>query len=209
MTNAANRALWVVLGLLLVAVGVFGILANRDQIPGLDSRSFLFWPALMDFWRDLGDWGPIAIVATGIVLVILGSWLLRAQLQRRGAAALPDITVRKIGKASNGTKKSSVSTDPAEIPGTTTVRSHALTHGFEGDLKHIPYVSGTQVALTGESPTPTIWLRLDLDPQADLSVIRDHVNVALNRFNLTSGLSPAHMDVTARVGAGSPAARVR
>lgn len=190
MTNAANRVLWTVIGLLLLAAGVAGVLANRGWLPGVDADSPLAWSGLREWWRDTEPWGLVVVGLLGVVAALLGLLLLLAELRRRPARALPDLRLAH------------------RQPGLTRVPGGVIGHGLERDLVRDPGIRAAAVAVTGAAPSPDLWIQLDVEQRADLATVRAHVDDALARFSRTYGLRPRRLDVTARVVGPAPA-RVR
>lgn len=190
MTSSANRVLWTVIGLVLLAAGVVGVLVSQGWLPDVDPDAALLWPGLLDWWRDTDPWGLVLVGLLGLVVALLGLILLLSELRRRGAPALGELTFA-----------------PAQ-PGRTRVRGPVVGHGLERDLVRDPGIRAAAVALTGAAPAPELWIQLDLEQQADLPAVRAHVDAALERFTRTYGLRPRRLDVTARVVGPSPA-RVR
>lgn len=190
MTNAANRVLWTVIGLVLLAAGVAGVLANRGWLPGADADAPLLWPELRHWWREIDPWGLVVTGLLGAVVALLGLILLAAEFRSRGAPALGELRLAH------------------ERPGSTRVRGPVVGHGLERDLTRDPGIHAAAVAITGTAPRPELWVRLDLERQADLATVREHVDGALDRFARTYGLRPRKLDITTRV-VGPPPARVR
>lgn len=186
MSNAANRVLWTVLGLLLTAAGVAGVLVSQGWLPGVDRNSPVLWPGLLQWWRDIDPWGLLGVGLLGVVAAVLGLILLLAELRRRAAPALGELRLAD------------------ERPGRTRIRSAVVGRGLERDLARDPGVRAAAVALTGAAPQPEVWLRLDLEPAANLATVRDHVCDALDRFTRTYGLHPRRLDVTARTAGATP-----
>jgi hypothetical protein len=190
VTDTANRVLWTVVGLVLLAAGVVGVLVNRDWLPGTDAEAPLLWPDLVDWWRDLDPWGLIGLGLLGAVVAVLGLILLLAELRRGGGPQLRELRLAN------------------QRPGHTRVRGPVVGRGLERDLARSPGVRNAAVSVTGTAPRPELWIRLDVDRQVDLGTVRQQVDRALDRFTRTYGLRPARVDVTTRV-AGAPLARVR
>ncbi|MBT8225192.1 MAG: hypothetical protein HKP61_08310 [Dactylosporangium sp.] len=189
MTNAANRVLWTIIGLGLVAAGVLGVLASQDRLAGTDPGSPLLWPELLTWWRGHQPWGTIIVIGAGLIIAVLGVALLRAQMHRHGATPIPDLKI--------------VGSDP-EPRGRTTVRATALVRGLERDLARSARVVGATVALTGASQHPDVWIRLgvrggDLADTGGLATLRDEIVRILDRFEVTSGVRVGRLEVTARV----------
>jgi hypothetical protein len=190
MSDAANRALWTVIGLLLLLAGVAGGLANRGWLPGLAGTDPLLWPGLLSWWRRLEPWGLVGIGLLGLAGAVLGLILLGSELRGRAAPALGELRLAP-GRA-----------------GRTRVRGQAVGQGLARDLARDPGIRAATVAVTGAAPRPELWLRLDVEQPADLSAVRERVAAALARFSRTYGLWPCKVDVTARM-VGPPPARVR
>jgi len=190
VTSAANRVLWTVIGLVLLAAGVAGVLANRGWLPGADRDAPLLWPALLDWWRDIDPWGLVLTGLLGLVVALLGLILLLSELRRRGARALGELRFAQTQ------------------PGHTRIRGPVVGHGLERDLARDPGIRAAAVVVTGAAPAPELWIQLDLERQADLTAVRAYVDAALARFSRTYSLQPRKLDVTARVVGPTPA-RVR
>ncbi|MPZ27937.1 MAG: hypothetical protein GEV12_16375 [Micromonosporaceae bacterium] len=190
MTNAANRTLWTVIGLLLTVAGVAGVLANRGWLPGVDADAPLAWPELREWWQDTDPWGLVVVGLLGLVAAVLGLILLLAELRRRPARALAELRLAH------------------RQPGSTRVPGGVIGHGLERDLARDPGIRHAAVAVTGAAPGPDLWIQLDVEQRADFAAIREHVDEALDRFSRTYGLRPRRLDITARVVGPAPA-RVR
>jgi hypothetical protein len=182
--------LWTVVGLVLTVAGVAGVLANRGWLPGADQDASLLWSGLLNWWRDIDPWGLVVAGLLGLVVAVLGLILLTAELRRRATPGLRELRLAR------------------QRPGTTRVRGSAVGRGLERDLARDRGVRTASVAITGTAPDPDLWIQLDLEQQADLAAIREHVGGALDRFSRTYGLRPRRLDITARV-VGLPPARVR
>lgn len=191
MTNAANRVLWTVVGLVLAAAGAAGVLASFDYLPGTDADAPLLSPALRERWREVEPWGLWGIGLLGLVLAVLGLILLIAELRRPGGPVLGELHLLP------------------DRPGDTRVRGRVVRHGLERDLARDREIRTAAVTVTGAAPRPDLSIRLDLEPRADLATVRDYVTGALDRFSRTYGLQPRRLEVTARVAGPAPTARVQ
>ncbi|MFC7484642.1 hypothetical protein ACFQX7_37890 [Luedemannella flava] len=92
--NAGNRALWIVMSLLLIGLGTVGVLAHYGRLPGTDPDLPLLSPNARERWTSWGTWAMVATIVAGLVLAVLGVVLMRAQLRRRGRADMPDLELR-------------------------------------------------------------------------------------------------------------------
>ena len=188
--DSVNRALWIVLAVLLTAAGILGSVASLGGLPGAEPQTPLLSDALLRRWREYGDVAPWSLAALGVVLALLGAALVRSQLRRRGGPGLSDLTL-----------------DRGIDPGTTTVAAGALSGGLERDLATLPHVQRAGVRLIGEPERLRVQVRLQVRPWTDLETLGHAVDARLERFARTSGLQPDDVDVTVAVEANA-AARV-
>ncbi|GAA1803019.1 hypothetical protein GCM10009682_26090 [Luedemannella flava] len=241
--NAGNRALWIVMSLLLIGLGTVGVLAHYGRLPGTDPDLPLLSPNARERWTSWGTWAMVATIVAGLVLAVLGVVLMRAQLRRRGRADMPDLelraeravlaanaptwptnapispTDRAEPQATGDLAASQPTADPAagsepggggarRVAGTLRVEAGALRHALAADLRHQRGVERADVRLTGDADDPHLRVWLTIDPNADLTQLRDRVVAVVDRFTVTAG-RPAMVDeVTVRV-PSRPPARVR
>ncbi|GAA3750292.1 hypothetical protein GCM10022225_38200 [Plantactinospora mayteni] len=196
MTNRAIRLLWTVVGLVLTAIGVVGLIASLGHLAGVDNKAPLLWSGLLRTWRDLDPWGLVILGLLGFFFAWLGSNLLGRVLRARRYPVLGDLDLRSVtGLAA--------AAGPA-LPGATRIRGARLVRGLERDLARDPQVRRASVTLAGTAPRPELWIELQLNSRAGLTAVRDHVAAAVERFRTTSGLVPRRLEVTARIDAASP-----
>jgi len=200
MTNGGLRVLWTVIGLVLTAIGVAGLVASLGALPGLDAGAPLIWSGLLNLWRDISPWGLVVVALIGLLLAGLGFSLLRRQLRPRRGPAMGDLDLQSVAGRTPGGGQ--------QLPGATRVRGVRLARGLERDLARDPLVRKASVTLVGPAPQPDLRIELQLSPRARLAAIHDHVDAAVDRFRTTSGLRPRHLDITARIDNSGPA-RVR
>ena len=92
--NTGNRVLWIaILGAVLTAAGVLGILANQGALAGVESTDRLADGDLVSRWHSWGGLATGIAIAAGLLVALLGFLLLRAQLRGRGGASLPDLSM--------------------------------------------------------------------------------------------------------------------
>lgn len=183
--NTANRALWLVVGLILLAVGVLGTLASLGRL-GVDRDMPVLAPAAISRWRDWGGSAPAVTIAAGLVVALLGLLLLQAQLRRHGGPDLPDLLVAPEA--------------PAPEPGRTVVAATALDQALSRDLQAHRRVRRAAVHLIGKPQRPELRVRLAVTPDADLAELRTHLDHALLRLASTSGLRPDRGEVVVSMG---------
>lgn len=193
MTHAGNRILWTVIGLLLIAIGVAGILGSLGRLPGTAPDATLLWSGLLDLWRTIAPWGPAVVIGIGLLFALLGYVLLDRQLRDRGGAAMGTFG------AEHAAPNDGAPGPVPDLPGRTWIRGAVLARGLERDLTRDPLVRRASVLLTGAVSSPDLWIQLHVGPRTRLPAVRDHVRAAVERFRTTSGLDPRHLDVTARI----------
>ena len=182
--NTVNRVVWIIIGVLLVAAGVAGVLAQVGALPGVNRNGAVI-PTSMDArWRSWDGWATAAVIIAGLVVAVLGLLLLRAQFLRRGGAPMPDLT----------TTTSDASTHEV---GRTRVTTSTLNHALTRDLLGNRSVRRAAVRLTGEKPD--LRVQLAVTPDADIGELRHHVDDAVGRFSTTSGLHPNVAEVVVRM----------
>ncbi|MEN3615471.1 hypothetical protein AAH979_39000 [Plantactinospora sp. ZYX-F-223] len=196
MTNSAIRVLWTVVGLVLTAIGVVGLIASLGHLAGVDNQAPLLWSGLLRTWRDLDPWGLVILGVLGTFFAWLGSKLLGRVLRARRYPVLGDLDLRSV-------TGQTAAAGPA-LPGATRVRGARLARGLERDLARDPQVRRASVTLAGTAPRPELWIELQLNSRAGLTAVREHVAAAVERFRATSGLAPRRLEVTARIDAAGP-----
>ncbi len=181
-----NRALWTVIGVLLLGAGAGGLLIGAGVFGPLLQTARVSPTLLAELDRpgrpallDLGLGGGLAL--------LLGLLLLRAEVPVRRLAGIE--TLRLPRPRTNGTATGSV----------TIVRGSALQQGLERDLERIPGIERARALLAGAPDGPTLRVRLDVDAYADLLLVRARVQRALERLATTTGSAPTSVEVTVRV----------
>ena len=180
--DAANRVLWTIIGVLLIAAGGLTAAASVGWLPGVNTDSPLLWSELIEQWRAWDPWALLIVVGVAAILAWLGWRLTRGQLRRSGGPALPDLAI-----------------DAPDGRGRTVVGRSTLTDATEQDLRHIPGVQRAAVRLLGEHDGPELRARLDVGADATLPALAPHVADTLSRFSATSGLGPELVDVTVKL----------
>lgn len=192
MTDTANRILWTVIGMLLLVVGVGLLLVNLGRLPGFAADTPLLSSEVVDLWNRADPWNLGVVIVIGLVLLALGLWLFTRQFRLRVRPSMSNIQTR--------------GEDP--VRWRTHINSSAVVGALERDLTDGRRVANARVIMTGKSPHPQAWVRLDLAPGVVLSDVRDRVEESLDRFATTTGIRPEKLDVTVRLSRRS-ASRVR
>jgi hypothetical protein len=184
--NTANRVLLAVVGLLLLALGLVGTLASLGRLPRVPADWVLLPMSHNATWHRFGKWAPVATIVAGLLVMLLGWLLLRAELRRRHGRAMSELVLPS-----------------AAVPGggATVVESGILEKALSRDLAHRRPLTGATAYLTGDPGRPMLTLRLVAAPDADLGQVKDIVDGALHRFAATSGVTPRIGEVDVRTGA--------
>jgi hypothetical protein len=189
-----NRVLWIVIGALLTAAGLVGVLGYAGVMPGLNRNRDLITANMDAQWRSWGGWAMGVTIAVGLVIAVLGVLLLRVQFLRRGGASMANLT-RPAAVFTSG--------DPLREAGRTRVATNTLNQALTRDLQGDGSVRRAAVRLTGEPRSPSLRMRLAVTPDADISELRHHVDRAVQRFAKTSGLRPNVEEVVVKMTTGA------
>jgi len=195
--NTANRVLWSIIGGVLVLAGVVGILASQGWLPGVDEHRLLFDPDAGDAWNRWGGWAPALAIAAGVILTVLGFWLLRAELRVHARPSLPDTDLRTPRR-------------PDGVGGRTQVDTAVLARAMRRDLQSDPAINTAHVRITGRPEHPEVSLRLEVAQGTDLHPVRNRVDRALDRLAATMPGAPTIDEVlVSSAGRGAPRRRVQ
>ena len=177
-----NRVLWLVIGGLLLAAGVLGLLAGAGALPTVDRQWVVLTPELISAWNRNEALATTLAIVGGLLLALLGGLLLRAQLRRPGGARMGDLHLPQ--------RPEPAQAEPQVERGTIEVASRALHNALERDLESDRQVRKAAVRLTGPTGHPRLLVRLAVTPDADLARLAGHVDQAVIRFTTTSGVEP-------------------
>jgi membrane protein implicated in regulation of membrane protease activity len=184
-----NRIRLALLGLLLLAAGVAGLLAGADVFgaPAADSPVLPDW--LVARWDRYNPWNLVAVAIAALLLAWYGWRLVRAQLRRGGGRAeMGDLEYQAAEPGRQDTDR-----------GRTTVRAAAISHSTETALERVRGVERALVGLFGSPDAPELRARLDVNANADLTQLRRNVSAALERLAATTGMPPRSADITLRL----------
>ncbi len=193
--TAFNRVLWLLVGAVLTAAGLVGVLARFNVMPGLPRDRALITPGMNATWNSWGHWATTGVIVAGALLVLLGALLFWAETSQRGGRSMPDLS-----RAASST--SSTSDGGRCERGFTQVSTTTLNQAFSRDLQGDVRVRQAAVRLTGAPSGPDLRLRLAVTPDADVVELRHHVDRALRRFQATSGLKPYLAEVLVKMPTG-------
>jgi hypothetical protein len=188
MVDRRNRVRWVLIALLLLAVGVAGSLISFDRLPQVGADTPLLPDTAVQRWRQAEDWRLAALAALGFLLAVYGWRIFAAQLRRGGGrTTMGDLQFDR--PSSNGDRAG----------GRTVVRAPALAHSIEDDLERVSGVQRALVGLFGSPHQPELRASLDVSGTADLRRVRERVAAALERLAATTTVSPRTATITFRV----------
>ncbi|HLT10788.1 MAG TPA: hypothetical protein VK028_08270 [Micromonosporaceae bacterium] len=205
--NTGNRVLWIVVGLLLLALGVLGTLASLDLLPWFDDATPLLSEDVIAGWRRLGAWGPVVSIAAGLLLFGLGVLLFRAQIRSMRGITTPELVLGQHLRLDGGRDPRAAAAAQGRPAGVTDVDTRTLARALTKDLERTQGVRGASAYLTGAADEPWVNVHLDLKPGVDLTRLHEQVDTALARFIRTSGLPARLADVDVRI-VDEPMARV-
>jgi hypothetical protein len=162
--DRVERATFSILGLLLLAAGLYALLRGLGTFGSGSSDDPLVSDSTRGFLGDHESWWWAAGAAAAVLSVLAGVALLRRQLRavpRRGA----DPLVRR------------------RDDGVTRVDRGALTGALEDELEHLPDVDRATARLVRAGTHPLVDVRLQVSDDADLGDVRGAVeDHALERF---------------------------
>lgn len=187
MIDHRNRRDLAIFGLVLMGAGGMSAALGGGVFGNHRSSEDVFDRALIRWWVE-GGWESFAVVtAIGLVAVIAGAVLVARQVHRNdGRDHAPDVTF------------------PTSRRGETTLRSTALSHSLETDLKSIPDVTKALVGLFGRYPHLEMRAVLTVGDGVDLDRLAARVDEVLERSQTTVGVRPQPVQISIRFKAAEP-----
>lgn len=176
--NAVNRLLWILIGLVLLVSGVVGFVLGLGAWDSTFAhRSPLPAPVVQHANAPTGN-DLVSVGIAGLVVLLLGLLLLRAQLLRiRPRRRMADLRYEAGRDAPVGR-------------GRTLVRSGGLEHGVQRSLETLRGVQSAQAQLAGNPEHPVLLIELEVDGGVQLSSLKSEVRQAIERFRVTCGRLP-------------------
>jgi hypothetical protein len=175
-----NRVSLALLGLLLAVGGGLSAALGGEVFGTNRADRDVFDPTVTRWWNE-GGWESFAVVtAIGVVLFLVGVWLVFGQLRRHdGRSHTPTVTF-----PTNGSR------------GETTLRSSALADSVKVDLERAPQITRASVGLFGSYPAVEMRAVLTVVDDANLEDLSVRVDEALARMETTAGVRPDPVQVT-------------
>jgi hypothetical protein len=188
-----NRLLWTIIAALLLAGGLFGLLAGTGALPTVDRQSTVLTPQVISAWNSNETLATTLTIVGGVLLALVGLLMLRVLLRRPGGPTIGDLEVQQ------WPEPVAAEPLPVERAGRTTVTSRALHHALRRDLETSRQIRRAGIRLTGPTHHPQLEVRLAVLPGADIVRVADHLDQAIDRFATTSGVRPDIADVNVRI----------
>lgn len=219
-----NRTLWTVIGLVLLAAGLTGLLIGSGVLSFVDRQQVLLPTTVIDAWNRNEAWLLALTIAAGVVVALLGVLLIRAQLRRRGGPPMADLylpalpeptvpepTMAEPTMAEPAGAEPTLAAPPEAAPtgtpqpeGGTEVASRALHRALQRDLESDGQIRDATVRLSGPADHPRLLVRLAVTADADVAALASHVDRVMHRFTTTSGLQPDLAEVVVRMPTRAP-----
>lgn len=178
--DSFNRVALLLVGLLLIATGGYG-LARALGVTGVaPSEGAVLPPGISDFVARNSEWFWPAVAVAGIVLAYLGwRWLL---------AQFPaPQQVHNLDLASKG-------------PGSTRIRAGGAAQAWAKDAGQLDAVSSSRAWFQQGASGPHAEMRLTVLDNSDLGVVRSHVEgEALDRLRLSLDMQALEAHVVVRL----------
>ena len=184
-----NRVRLALLGLLLLAFGVAGLLARADVFGAPAASSAVLPEGLVARWDRYDPWNLVAVGIVALLLAWYGWRLVRAQLRRGGGRA--QMGYLEYRAAEPGRQDAN--------RGRTTVRAAAISHSTEKAIERVRGVERALVGLFGNPYAPELRARLDIDANTDLTQLRRNISAVLEHLAATTGMPPRSADITLRL----------
>jgi hypothetical protein len=154
--DRTNRAVLALLGLLLLALGVSGILLGAGTFGHRAAHQHLLDNTIGRFIGEQGDWlWPAAAMVAVIIALLCLRWLLTILFS---TARLGDIAVRGDRSA-----------------GRTTLTSTALGDALSSEIETYRGVHSARTHLEGSPADPRLAVTVNTDQDADLAALRQRI----------------------------------
>lgn len=164
--DSRNRASFVILGLLLLAAGILGLLVQAEVLDA--DTPGQFYGRARDLAADYPGATIAILIALGLLLFLIGiNWI-------RGQIATPSTRLREVTLA-----------DDAD--GSTTVDADVLSEALARDIERIPDVHDATAKVVGAGDRPKLAVRATVDGAADFGELRGAMEEAYTRFGESIG----------------------
>lgn len=161
-----NRARFGLIGLVLLAAGILGLLVQAE-ILNADTPG-AFYRQVRDLAADYPGATMAILIALGLLLFLIGiNWI-------RGQIATPATRLREV-------------TVQDDADGSTTVDADVLSEALARDIQRIPDVHDATAKVVGAGERPKLAVRATVDGAADLGEVRGAMEDAYTRLGQALG----------------------
>lgn len=161
-----NRARFGLIGLVLLAAGILGLLVQAE-ILNADTPG-AFYRQVRDLAADYPGATMAILIALGLLLFLIGiNWI-------RGQIATPATRLREV-------------TVQDDADGSTTVDADVLSEALARDIERIPDVHDATAKVVGAGERPKLAVRATVDGAADLGEVRGAMEDAYTRLGQALG----------------------
>lgn len=177
MTERVNRTFLLVIGTVLFALGVVGLVRSYGGFGGASEEEPVLGRSVRQFVSDNAEWFWPLVAVVGVLIAFLAFRWLLAQLQR--PPSLGELQVRREGPG-----------------GVTRIAGAGLRDALVSDIETSPEISSAKARINGDARDLEVDLSVDLYDDADVVRVRRRIEEsALERFRQATEAE----QVTARV----------
>lgn len=178
--DGRNRARDIILGLILLALGLAGLLIQSELLQNwlnLElSTPGQYYQQARDFLSDYVGWLIAGLILLGLLLLWLGLRWIRLQF------ATPTTRVREL-------------TLQEKPEGSTVVDADVVSQALARDLERMPDVHDASVRLLAAGARPHVAVRATVDGAADLGGVRQEMEQAYGRMGTALGSEGIEADL--------------
>ena len=182
--DALNRTVFTLLGILLIAAGVYGVARGYGAFGSTQAQEPLLTGGITDFFGRIDDWFWPLVALVALFIAYLAYRWLKAQLTPTPTVSELDFT-----------------RDRAE--GKTTLSASGLASALSDDIERDPAVRSARVRMLEDGSRPEVDVDVDVREDADLGEVRRRIETdALRRFS--SALETDSVTGHLRIGLSPP-----
>jgi hypothetical protein len=191
--DRGNRVLLTLIGLIVLAIGIGGLLAAGGVFGATFQHRRLFDNPFSRYFSDNGSWlWPTIAAAAFVVMLLCLIWLLRVLFgsDRAGDIAVPTIA-RSSGDPAHG--------DGVHVGGRTRLRPSALTQALTQEIETYHGVTAARARVLGDPLEPTLAVEVTTSRRADVAYLVqriEHEALAHARQALDKPHLPVRLDIT-------------
>lgn len=191
MIDAVNRVVLALIGLVVLAAAVTGLLAARDLVLIADPAT-LFARAQTAL-RTTAEVMALT-AAAGLVIAALALWWVSRQITPPVATGIDTLTIHDTGVVHG----SDDGADPAPTRGRTTLDADAVARVVAADFARLPGVDDAGCRLLTAGARPRLRVRAEVYADADLDVVRRAAEEVYGRLCRVLGVESVHAEIELR-----------